>query len=98
MGGQIVVSAKGTKPDMTMFLHTNTCEKEYRNVSMYIFLLPPASFYESTIKTQTHYLDVSSFCLGDSWCLVMVKHQSERRLGAELARWLSESTSNSVNG
>lgn len=37
VGGQIMVSANGTKPDITMFLTTNTHEKEYRNVSIYIF-------------------------------------------------------------
>lgn len=79
-------------------LCTSTCEKEYRNVSIHIFILLLASFYKSTLETHTHHLNVSFFCLGNSWSLVMVKHQSERRLLAELAPRLSESTSNSVNG
>lgn len=41
---------------------------------------------------------MSSFFLGNSWSLVMVKHQSRRRLLAELAGRLSKSTSDSVNG
>ena len=67
MGGQIIISAKGTKPGITMFyaqIHMRGNVKMCKHV--YILILLPVSFYESTIKTHTHHLDVSFFCLGDS--------------------------------
>lgn len=41
-----------------MFLCTSAHEKEYRNVSTYIFTLPSASLYESIVKKNTQVIRI----------------------------------------